>query len=225
MYLYFDENGILREQINDKATRQGDIGNKIYVYFNSAIEPENIYVRYRNGNGILVKTQFDVSTTKVALQIPYNKNRDLKYFNYTDEFDFYVITIPNEVLEVAGATGCTVRFVQQEEDVSLSTFAFMVEPSVEGGNYVASDDYVSLAQYQYLLNLINQKNIDYVIFSGNTEEAQEYYFERPQNDMPFYTLNGGSGTITPLVENEKYIGITFTATEQVDSLVVFYFKG
>ena len=85
MYLYFDKTGLLKEQINDPSIRQGNIGvNKIYVYFdNKEITPSNIYARYRDGNGNLNPTQFDISITTVSLKIPFNRLRDLKYFNYT----------------------------------------------------------------------------------------------------------------------------------------------
>ena len=236
MYLYFDKTGLLKEQINDPSIRQGNIGvNKIYVYFdNKEIAPSNIYARYRDGNGNLNPTQFDISITTVSLKIPFNRLRDLKYFNYTNEFPFYVITIPSEILEIAGATSCTVRIVPNDEenaDISLSTFTFMIEESVEGDNYVASDDYVNLAQFQYLLNVVNHKTIDFTVFDATTTDEQTYTFERAYTNKPLYVVESDESVVITLIQddNDKYTGISFTmseASESVDEiLVVFYFRG
>ena len=126
-------------------------------------------------------------------------------------------------MEIAGATGCTIRFVPNDEDsdISLSTFAFMIEESVEGDNYIASDDYVSLAQYQYLLNIINHKTIDFQVFKG----SQEYYFTRTYTQKPFYDIQGDGSIEYILDDNENYIGVNFTTTLDDETLVVFYFRG
>ena len=225
MFLYFDENGLLKEQINDKSLRQGNSGvNTVYFYFKSDITSSNIYARYRDGNGNLMKTQFDISTNIVRAQIPPDKNRDLKYFNYYTDYDFYAFTIPSAVLEIPGAAGCTIRIVPDNEDsdITLSTFTFVIEESVEGDNYVASDDYVSLAQFQYLLNKINHKTIDFTVFT----DSDDYYFERTYNNPPYCVIDGAEGEITFIMDDDKYAGIHFHAVESPDeTLVVFYFRG
>ena len=236
MYLYFDENGLLKEQINDKALRQGNINyNRIFIYFDNDIIPSNIYARYRNGSGNLVQTQFNVSTNKVSLRIPFDKNRDLKYFNYTQDFEFYVIDIPDAIMQVSGATACSVRFVSDDnsDTITLSTFTFMIEESVEGGDYVESDYYISLAQYNYLLSVINSKTIDFTVFNAKTTDTQNYIFPnfKEYTNEPFYEVKSNESVTVDWImdDNDKYVGFSFTMnqiSESVDEiLVVFYFRG
>lgn len=234
MYLYFDRNGLLKEQINDDSLRQGNINyNKIYVYIDSDIVPSNIFARYRNGSGVLVQTQFDIPITTVPLKIPYDKNRDLKYFNYTQDFNFYVIDIPDAIMQVSGATACSVRIDSNSGTITLSTFAFMVEESVEGGDYVASDNYISLAQYNYLLSRLDSKNIDFTVFDAETTEEQSYIFPdfRAYTNQPMYEIKSNESVTVGWImdDNDKYTGFTFKmnqVSESVDEiLVVFYFRG
>lgn len=153
MYLYFNRYGTLKEFINDKPLRQGNVNvNEVYVYIDSfdlddINQLDSTYLLADEN----VLTKQDIQYTKVVEKIPANKDRDLKFFTYYKEYTFIKFTIPSDVLEVPGATSCTIGLVLNDAYLELDNFAFMIQASAVGKNYVASDEYVSLAQYHQLL--------------------------------------------------------------------------
>ena len=83
MYLYFDRQGVLRETINDGAVRQNDDeADTVYAYFEG--DPLNIAVTLILQKPDRVTSNEYFMSDAVIKEIPYDKNRDLKYFeDYT----------------------------------------------------------------------------------------------------------------------------------------------
>ena len=105
MYLYFDRQGNLNEQINDEAIRQGNQNiNKLYIFWEDAENRNTLGVWYRfvssasDGFSIPkdVQTPIKMSNTTVTQTIPYDPKRDLKYFKYSQPYKFYVVDFEND---------------------------------------------------------------------------------------------------------------------------------
>lgn len=152
MYLYFDNNGILREIVDDIATRKGSAEvNKIYIYL-EGYTPRSEWITYENSDG--TKSNELVIDTIVNKTIPYNKYRDLKFFKDFQEYTFYVATIPSSVLSISGLTKANVRVALQDNSfLTLGLIVFTIEDSV-----VAIDSTITESQYLYLLSLISDLN-------------------------------------------------------------------
>lgn len=149
MYLYFDNNGILKEIVDDVATRKGnDEVNKIYIYVDG-LTPKTEWITYQTSDD--VKSNETLIETTITKTIPYDRDRDLKYFKNFQEYLFYVATIPSSVLAVSGLTKASVRVALQDDSLmTLGLIIFTIEDSV-----VLQDSFITESQYQYLLNIIS----------------------------------------------------------------------
>lgn len=149
MYLYFDNNGILKEIVDDVATRKGNNEvNKIYIYVDG-ITPKTEWITYQTSDG--VQSNETLIETTITKTIPYDRDRDLKYFKNFQEYLFYVATIPSSVLTVSGLTKASVRVALQDDSLmTLGLIIFTIEDSV-----VLQDSFITESQYQYLLNIIS----------------------------------------------------------------------
>lgn len=149
MYLYFDNNGILKEIVDDVATRKGNNEvNRLYIYVDG-ITPKTEWITYQTSDG--VQSNETLIETTITKTIPYDRNRDLKYFKNFQEYLFYVATIPSSVLAVSGLTKASVRVALQDDSLmTLGLIIFTIEESV-----VLQDSFIIESQYQYLLNIIS----------------------------------------------------------------------
>lgn len=148
MYLYFNSDGVLKEIVDDKATRKGSSEiNKIYIYIED-ITPKSAFITYETSDG--VKTNEYLIDEVITKTIPYNRYRDLTYFKDFQNYTFRVATIPNEVLNVSGLTRANVRIALQDDTLfTLGMIVFTIEESV-----VLENSYISESEYQYLLKII-----------------------------------------------------------------------
>ena len=155
MYLYFDSNGTLKEQINDVALRQGNANiNKLYVFWEKSVNNQSItglWARYKADDGSYYPSSstYQETNTTTNAQIPYDKNRDLKYFNYWTTYKFYVVSIPNDVLSVGGNWLCSLWFVEGSDITTLSNVAFYVEDS---NMSIKIDENINVAQWNSLMS-------------------------------------------------------------------------
>lgn len=149
MYLYFDNNGILKEIVDDVAARKGNNEvNKIYIYVDG-LTPKTEWITYQTSDG--KQSNETLIETTITKTIPYDRNRDLKYFKNFQEYLFYVATIPSSVLTVSGLTKASVRVALQDDSLmTLGLIIFTIEDSV-----VLQDSFITESQYQYLLNIIS----------------------------------------------------------------------
>lgn len=149
MYLYFDNNGILKEIVDDVATRKGNNEvNRLYIYVDG-ITPKTEWITYQTSDG--EQSNETLIETTITKTIPYDRNRDLKYFKNFQEYLFYVATIPSSVLTVSGLTKASVRVALQDDSLmTLGLIIFTIEESV-----VLQDSFITESQYQYLLNIIS----------------------------------------------------------------------
>ena len=114
MYVYFDQNGTLKEIISDKKFRVGDSKrDKIYVYWEGEHAPISGWVKYRKPNGkdypvSVEECFFQLGQELVGKELPNKPLRNLKYFSYDHTYEengetkigykFYEIVVPDAVL-------------------------------------------------------------------------------------------------------------------------------
>lgn len=112
MYLYFDKQGILKEFINDESIRQNSAEvNNIYAYFESEVVTDNVS-NFEAVSGILKvgngpEQALENFSTDTKM-IPYDPNRDLKYFRDGVTYRFYKYTLTADNLTTDGLALVTI---------------------------------------------------------------------------------------------------------------------
>ena len=181
IYVYFDERGVLKELIND-VVNSGDFNvNKIAVYWES---DSNVYnnngcgIRYQRADKTFWPTGHDslpYSSTE-NLEIPFNRNQDLKFFKYGVTYSFRVFVIPEQVLDnsedEAAPVICSVYFATNEDQKVMDRFAFNVGPSTLA---VAMDQHITLAEWNALVSVLANKQLYIVDKISDVEDNIEHY--------------------------------------------------
>lgn len=150
MYIYLDKQGIVKEIINDEALRQSASNvNEIYVYYEGLQEADigSVLATYGLPDGTITD-EMQVATKTQESEIPYNAERDLKYFKYYQAYPFYHFAIADLALSQEGVVRLMVRLAQK--DGEYIKVAGLICFDVEG-ELVKEDHGVSLAQYNYLV--------------------------------------------------------------------------
>jgi len=188
MYLYFDKTGRLKEIINDEALRQGNHNiNKMYVYV-AERNVSSIDISYLLPSQLIVGPQ-NYSTKKTE-QIPFDEKRDLKYFKYFTNYQFVEINLEadingNSPLDEAGLVSASLimNLVGGGYAYSLGEVNFNVEVNTTlNQKYVASQEYLSLSDYQFLRGLIEDTRIPVVEvndYSGTLSNSDYALLEKP----------------------------------------------
>lgn len=199
MYLYYNAKGILQEVVNDIPLRQTNSNvNDIYVYIEGvSYDTENQYyplptnitqlgVRYAINSGAVSNETF-VNTQEIA-QIPYEKKRDLKKFKYFTNYQFFKISVGDDILAQNGTVDCTVRAYDTTKTpkvliLALGLITFIVE--VEVG--ITADTSITQAQFNYLMselakyiNGIQRVNTPNIVY-GNQETGKPYTYKVSEN--------------------------------------------
>ena len=196
MYIYYNAQGVLQEVINDIPLRQTNSNvNDIYVYIEGAsYDTENQYyplptnitqlgVRYAINSGT-VSNETLVSTQEIA-QIPYEKKRDLKKFKYFTNYQFFKISVGDDILAQNGTVDCTVRAYDTNKALilALGLITFIVE--VEVG--ITADTSITQAQFNYLMselakytNAVQRVNTPNIVY-GNEGTGQPSTYKVSEN--------------------------------------------
>lgn len=150
MYIYLDKQGVVKEIINDEALRQSaSNANEIYVYYDGLQEADigSVLATYVLPDGTITD-EMQVATQTQESEIPYNAERDLKYFQYYKAYPFYHFAIADLALSQEGVVRLMIRLAQK--DGEYIKVAGLICFNVEG-ELVKEDHGVSLAQYNYLV--------------------------------------------------------------------------
>ena len=150
MYIYLDKQGVVKEIINDEALRQSASNvNEIYVYYEGLQEADigSVLATYGLPDGTITD-EMEVATRTQESEIPYDAERDLKYFKYYQAYPFYHFAIADLALSQEGVVRLMIRLAQK--DGEYIKVAGLVCFDVEG-ELVKEDHGVSLAQYNYLV--------------------------------------------------------------------------
>lgn len=147
MYVYFDKNGVLKEYINDRAVRVGSNNtNKIFIYFENDVSFTDVYWVMLKANGVMTNEK-SIFEDIVYQAIPYDKNRDLKFFEDFKTYKFYVITFERSDLDVSGLALLTIRALSNENIFAEGLVTFNIE-----NNVIKDDHCITQSQYEYLLS-------------------------------------------------------------------------
>lgn len=150
MYIYLDKQGVVKEIINDEALRQSASNvNEIYIYYEGLQEADigSVLATYGLPDGTITD-EMQVATRTEESEIPYNAERDLKYFQYYKAYPFYHFAIADLALAQEGVVRLMIRLAQK--DGEYIKVAGLICFDVEG-ELVKEDHGVSLAQYNYLV--------------------------------------------------------------------------
>ncbi len=118
-------------------------------------------------NGILLGD--DIDDSYIIKQIPYDKERDLKYFSYSKYYKFIEITLTSSITQYNGRCDCTVSMLNDDPAriKKLDVFSFFIQESV-----VLKDVNITYAQYEYLYNLCSGNiELNYVPYTGATSNV------------------------------------------------------
>lgn len=166
MYIYLDKNGTVKEFINDKPLRQyASNDNIVYVFYAGDISSiSSVTATYELSDGTIVP-ESEVATSTTTSEIPYNAERDLKYFEYYKDYAFYKFALSDEALAVDGTTRLTLRLVSKDS-LSIKT-AGLITFEVESA--IAQADWgVTTTQYNYLVKLwTTSTDIGYLPLDGS----------------------------------------------------------
>lgn len=155
MYLYFDKNYILKEQITDlKSFQSASQVNEILIYvegLDTSTKDLAPTIMYRIDNDTY--TNELVYNGVITQSLPLNRNQDLKFFQYGVQYNFLRFVIPDEVLASDGLKLATVRLVWNDRIQPLGLITFNVEKEV-----VKDDIDITQSQWNYLLKYLTQLN-------------------------------------------------------------------
>lgn len=213
MFLYFDSQGNLKEQINNDIPRVGASGiNEICVYWEN--QPNNAKLTYQfflqDGtstgeiDGTLTPEIVDDVSVENA-EIPYDKKQDLKFFQYFKTYKFYTFNIPDDVLRDSGAVMCYVKFIVGNTITPMGAFAFQVN----GLGNVEKTDYISIAQWNMLLKKL--EDIGGGIKTVSINDGTQLQPENGNVNLPITKDTVGLGNVDNTSDANKPIS---NATQQ-----------
>lgn len=236
MYIYYNAKGILQEVVNDMPLRQTNSNvNDIYVYIEGAsYDTENQYyplptiitqlgVRYAINSGAVSNETF-VNTQEIA-QIPYEKKRDLKKFKYFTNYQFFKISVGDDILAQNGTVSCTVRAYAYGTNkvfiLALGLITFIVE--VEVG--ITADTSITQAQFNYLMselakytNGLQKVNTPNIVYGTSNTGTQRTYNVSENPNIETIPLWGSGRTLKVLqtlhdedCTNKKYTDTHYVA--------------
>lgn len=176
MYLYFDKQGILKEFINDESIRQNSAEvNTIYAYFESEVVTSNVS-NFVAVDGVLQvgsSTQALTGFTLATGTIPYDSNRDLKYFRDGVTYRFYKYTLTAENLQAAGLALVTITAWTELSPTPTYAAQGMVTFQIQN-SVVMQNTPLSQTDLTYLLGVIASKenaNNKVTGFAGATDDT------------------------------------------------------
>lgn len=155
MYLYYDSDNALQETINDVLLHEVDSSNKIYVYSENwpdltTLAPTSCTMTLKRSDG----TYTNVHTAVVSSgQIPYDPNRDLRFFKYNTTYAFFEFDITNGDMTVSGLYFGNPVIVYNSQTAVLNAVTFEVSETS-----ISPDTYITQSQFQYLLEMFDNAN-------------------------------------------------------------------
>ncbi len=146
MYVYFDKNGVLQEIVQDKSVRVGDYkANRIYMYFDTSATISDVWFIMQSPDGVL-STEVSIKDNQIDLSIPYQKNRDLHFFQDYQTYHFYYYDLDSVEVQYSGLAYATVRANVDNALYAQGLITFNVE-----SNVIKLDNGITQSQYDYLL--------------------------------------------------------------------------
>ena len=177
MYVYFDTNGIVKELVNYEYLRVGnDNVNDLYLYFEGdrTISQIVVKIKQNNANETVITHILDLaSALKTNIEIPYNENREMKYFKYYTPYNFYKYAFDSTDLEYSGVLEVSVIAYFSNGNTAMGKLVLNVENSL-----VEVNTSITRAEYEGLLRDVRDMTLSYVpinsILGENVESVYAF---------------------------------------------------
>ena len=194
MYLYYNSDGKLVEFINDESIRQGnDNYNRIYVYLDGiTFNTLNISIKV---DGELLVPSAAFGTNTITKEIPYDKDRDLKYFQDFKEYTFYYYDLTDATLAHDGLGIGTIQAITGVTINTLGEFTFNIEDSV-----IVEDPTITTSQYDQLLENIaaERESFEQSIADKQDKHDTDINALADENQTVVGAINGNYSKISSL---------------------------
>lgn len=185
MYVYFDENGTLKEIVSDKSFRIGDSKrDKIYVYWEGEHAPVSGWVKYRKPNGkeypdLIEECFYQLGDQLVEKTLPNKPLRNLKYFSYDHTYEengkthigyqFYEITIPDAILN----SSIDNEEIPTENNMVIARIRFVMDDGSVSGEMDKADSIEALGTLVFSV----ETNIGILTDSSINETQYNYLIQ------------------------------------------------
>ena len=149
-YIYFDADGRIRETVTTPK-RLGDEGtDSLLVYWElmpTAIRKERVVATYRLPDGSSAGP-LQSNATEIG-RVPWDKERDLKFFSYGKDYQFSRFVLPTDVTSRKGSMSATVQVFDETTSALVTTLGALPFEVEDTG--IVPDGNISLSQYNYLI--------------------------------------------------------------------------
>ena len=154
-YIYFDINGRLREYVTTPKRKGSENVDTLFVYWEgndgTIVLPSQCFIEYGHEN--IHAGPLTANKTSRTI-IPFDRERDLKFFQYGKTYQFMCFDLPTAVSSTSGFWHSSVSIHDRLTDnvvQVLGDITFEIEESsiVPSGN-------LNLSQYNYILDKIDQ---------------------------------------------------------------------
>ena len=154
-YIYFDINGRLREYVTTPKRKGSENVDTLFVYWEgndgTVVLPSQCFIEYGHEN--IHAGPLTANKTSRTI-IPFDRERDLKFFQYGKTYQFMCFDLPTAVSSTSGFWHSSVSIHDRLTDnvvQVLGDITFEIEESsiVPSGN-------LNLSQYNYILDKIDQ---------------------------------------------------------------------
>lgn len=191
-YIYFDVDGRLREYVTTPKRKGSENVDTLFVYWEgndgTTLLPSQCFIEYGHEKVHAGPLVADAISKTI---IPFNRERDLKFFQYGKTYQFMCFNLPTAVSSTSGFWHSSVsihdRLTNNVVQV-LGDITFEVEESsiVPSGN-------LDLSQYNYLLDAIRENRI---IYDSNGNVSAKFTDSGLQITGSSLTLNDGTWGFT-----------------------------
>lgn len=154
-YIYFDVNGRLREYVTTPKRKGSENVDTLFVYWEgndgTVVLPSQCFIEY--GHESIHAGPLTANKISRTI-IPFERERDLKFFQYGKTYQFMCFDLPTAVSSTSGFWHCSVSIHDRLTHNVVQVFGditFEVEESsiVPSGN-------LDLSQYNYILDKVDQ---------------------------------------------------------------------
>lgn len=177
MYVYYDEQGILRECVNDLALRQyADQVDDIYIYLegNRTLTGLTLYIKVNDTIGTTYTRVLDLSAaTKLNVEVPYSSDRTLKYFEVGKRYTMIKYALTSDDLAYNGSISIEpVAYFTSGELPLGKIVATVSESNIQAERNLTYSEYLNLME---TINRLKQGLVPLVDITGKTYTVAELY--------------------------------------------------
>lgn len=184
IFVYFDKNGIVKETINNNSTRVGNSNSdRIYCYFEGEMNFDDVRITLKRPDDTL-SNEISIANERELRTIPYEKNKDYKYFEDYKKYNFYYYEMTSDDTKSNGLCSATIRAVFEERIYAQGLLTFNIQQNV-----IKEDHFLTISQYDQFVKEISS------ITGKVRKEIEEFDEELTKN------MNGLNSDLTKKMTN------------------------